>query len=289
MKRSHHEIWSLLAAGEGVLLRADCPELGGALDWLARSGRLLKVLPGTYVDAARADDVALRVRAARRWAPDAVFRAETAARLTFWPEAPVTDVALSVRTRQIRAAPGFRVDRRHVPPDLVQEWGGLRCTTPALTALDLCPSLGGAGIDSLLRSRRGTLDQLWEALAATGSRPGNVERTRLLIESRDQPWSEAERVAHVLLRSAGIGGWVANHPVRVAGHWYYLDIAFPERHLAIEVDGREHHGSDRFEADRWRHNELTAARWTVLHITWSMLTESPEAVLWLVTTTLGTC
>jgi hypothetical protein len=47
-----------------------------------------------------------------------------------------------------------------VPADLVVESAGLRLTAPALTALDLCPSHGGAAIDAVLRSRRAGLADL---------------------------------------------------------------------------------------------------------------------------------
>lgn len=48
----------------------------------------------------------------------------------------------------------------------------------------------------------------------------------------------------------------------------------------IEIDGREHHGSQTaFEGDRERQNDLVAAGWSVLRFTWTMLTDSPEVVI----------
>ncbi len=287
MRSRHDEIFFLLSQHQGVLRRSDCPELAGSLDWLARRGRLVQLLPGTYVRAGADEDVATRMLAARRWAPDGVLRGTAAARLTFWPDVRVDDVAFSVRTRQVRR-PGYRLDRRHVPLDLVVEDAGWRCTAPALTALDLCADVGGTAVDVLLRSRWAGLHQLADALAATSHRPGNRQRLQVLVDSRAEPWSAAERRAHVLLRGAGLGGWVANHPVVVAGHRYFLDIAFVEQRLAVEVDGRQFHDRERFESDRARHNELTAAGWTVLHVTWAML-QQPGLLVCLVAQTLSTC
>lgn len=271
----------------GVLLRKDCPQWATSLDWLAARGILHAVLPATYTRPELAMDVDLRMLAARRWAPDGVLRGTVAARLTFWPEIEVTDVAYSVRTRQVRRD-GYQLDRRAVSPDLVLERGGWRCTTAPLTVLDLVPQLGGDVIDQALRSRHVTVEHLRDTLAATSNRPGNRQRLQLLVDSRAEPWSAAERLAHTILHRAGVQGWVANHEVRPPGQLYYLDIAFVAQRLAIEIDGRKFHDAARFESDRIRHNELTMAGWTVLHVTWAML-QDPDAFLLLVERTLETC
>ncbi|HSU34607.1 MAG TPA: DUF559 domain-containing protein, partial [Propionibacteriaceae bacterium] len=68
--------------------------------------------------------------------------------------------------------------------------------------------------------------------------------------------------------------------VHVCGHRYYLDIAFPEIRLAIEIDGRAFHADAvAFENDRWRQNDLVNAGWRVLRFTAQMVEESPELVV----------
>ena len=47
------------------------------------------LLPGISVDRSRADEPKLRIRAAARWAPDAVLTGAAAARLSFWPSLDV--------------------------------------------------------------------------------------------------------------------------------------------------------------------------------------------------------
>ena len=89
-----------------------------------------------------------------------------------------------MRTAAI-SRPGFRFDRRRVPPELVHERHGLRMTVPALTALDLCAELGGDAIDQALRTRTATLEGLHRALELTGHRRGNQDRRALLLDSRD--------------------------------------------------------------------------------------------------------
>jgi very-short-patch-repair endonuclease len=121
---------------------------------------------------------------------------------------------------------------------------------------------------------------LWAALDDHQRRRGNVVRRRLLIESRDEPWSAAEREGHHLLHVHRIGGWTANYPVLIRGQWYFIDIAFVAARLAVEIDGRLHE-DDRsiFERDRYRQNDLVRAGWRVLRFTWSMLIRDPEYVV----------
>jgi very-short-patch-repair endonuclease len=203
-----------------------------------------------------------------------------AAWVSFWPRVAMTDVTVATPKERRPRAGGFSWVTRTIPPELVEQRRGLRYTTPALTALDLCSTVGGDGIDTALRMRAATLAGMHEALALTGGRNGNQERRRLLLDSRDEPWSAAERLLHRLLRQAGITGWRANMAVPTLGSVYYLDVAFDRQKVAIEVDGRLHE-DDRtvFESDRWRQNQLVLQGWTVLRFTWLMLTQHPELVL----------
>lgn len=264
----------------GVISRRQDPELAESLSWLVRRGELASVLPGVY---SRPETVGLfetRVRAARLWDPDAVLVGAAAAKVSFWPEMRVTAVALAAPSQRRMRSRAFTLERRRIPADLILEHRGLRYSSPALTALDLCPTRGGDGIDSALRTRATTLTELWAAFEATRGRRDNLTRTRLLVESRDEPWSFAERRTHVVLHRAGIEGWVANHPVLVAGTLYYIDVAFEENKLALEIDGRFHEDDhDQFESDRWRQNALALQGWTVLRFTWPMVRDHPQALV----------
>ena len=138
-------------------------------------------------------------------------------------------------------------------------------------------------MDQVLRTRTATLAGMHEALRLTGWRAGNRERRALLLDSRDEPWSAAERVCHRLLRAGGITGWHANLPVRLRGQRYFLDVGFPGLRLVIEIDGRLHQTDpDLFESDRWRQNDLVLDGWTVLRFTWRMLEDHPDRVVELV-------
>jgi very-short-patch-repair endonuclease len=118
---------------------------------------------------------------------------------------------------------------------------------------------------------------MYEALRMTPHRTGNLERLRLLIDSRNEPWPAAERLSHRLLRAAGITGWQTNLPVEIDSELFHLDIAFTKQKLAIEIDGRLHETDEElFESDRWRQNALVAEGWRVLRFTWAMLQDCPD-------------
>ncbi len=202
-----------------------------------------------------------------------------AAKLTFWPEVRVTDITCAVASRRA-PRPGFQFVKRRVPPELITHHHGARLTSPALTAMDLCDALGGEPIDQALRTRTATLRQMRRALDLTGSRQGNTVRRMLLLDSRDKPWSEAERLFHRMLREAGITGWKANRGVRADGWTCYIDVAFQHLRLAVEIDGRLHENDPKiFQHDRWRQNALVLDGWRVLRFTWEMLTDHPEMVI----------
>lgn len=246
---------------------------------MLKTGELQTVLPGTYAARAAAQTRVTRVLAAAMREPDAVFVGRTAAQLSYWPGLGGDVVVCAVR-RGRPARPGFRFVERVVAPELVQCRGPLRMTVPALTALDLCEEVGGDGIDRALRVRVATLTGLRTALELSGHRRGNRDRRALLLDSRDEPWSAAERLCHRLLRSARLIGWRANHPVELGGRTYFIDVAFPALRVAVEVDGRLHEDDpDVFENDRWRQNALALDGWLVVRFTWAMLQEHPAVVV----------
>ena len=278
MRTSHFDIHALLAAN-GVIALREHPDLIGSIRWLVRRGDLQAVLPGVYASREAADTFDTRVRAVMAWDSNAILTAETAARVSFWPSirVPVVRCALKHHREPRR---GFQFSRRQVPAELVVSRTGLRYTSPALTALDLCVALGGDAIDEALRTRATTLEHLHGALELTKARVGNAERRRLLLDSKDEPWSASERKFHRLLRAAGITAWKANRPFIIGGSLFFIDVAFRRVKLAIEIDGRLYHSkSEAFENDRWRQNVLVLDGWCVLRFTSAMIEERPADVI----------
>jgi hypothetical protein len=164
MRTSHFDIHALLAA-HGVIALREHPDLIGSIRWLVRRGDLQAVLPGVYASREAADTFDTRVRAVMAWDSNATLTAETAARVSFWPSirVPVVRCALKHHREPRR---GFQFSRRQVPAELVVSRTGLRYTSPALTALDLCEALGGDAIDEALRTRATTLEHLHGAFCS---------------------------------------------------------------------------------------------------------------------------
>ena len=277
--KAQSEVDLLVRRGGGPISRRDHPALANTVAWLVRQGKLVPVLPGIYAPPELARNVEVMMRAVSLRHTDAVVLGAAAARASFWPDAPLRTIDVAAATRLARRQ-GYTFSRRHMPAELVVERAGLRYTVPALTAIDLATFECADAIDIALRTRAATLGGMYEALRLTPNRAGNLQRLELLIDSRNEPWSAAERVAHRILRAAGLTGWKTNFPVFLEGRLYYIDIAFPHLKLAIEIDGRLHEeDEDLFESDRWRQNALVADGWRVLRFTWQMLQEHPEVVV----------
>jgi very-short-patch-repair endonuclease len=278
VRASQSDVQRILAT-EGVIARRDHPILIGTIDRLVRNDSLRAVLPGVYAPPELCDSIATRVRALMHWDPDAILVDEAAAWASFWPEIRVPRITCTVHHRRLPQS-GYEFKRRRIPSELVTHRSGLRFTSPALTALDLCATVGGDAIDQALRTRATTLAHLHQAMELTAARVGNRTRRQLLLDSRSEPWSEAERRFHRLLRQAGITGWKANRPVVLDDATCYVDVIFYNVKLIIEIDGRLFHtGAEVFETDRWRQNLLVLNGWLVLRFTWSMIEERPEQVI----------
>jgi very-short-patch-repair endonuclease len=273
---ARQEVNALLQAAGGLVSRRDHPELAASFDSLMREGKLTAVLPGVYAVPEIAQTWQTRVRALGLRHGDAVMLGAVAARVSFWPDAPLDRIEAAVPSA-LKPQPGFSFNRRYIPAELIAEREGLRFSVPALTATDLATFECSDAIDIALRTRAATLASMYEALRLTPHRAGNRERLRLLIDSRCEPWSAAERLSHRLLRAAHIKGWETNLLVRAGGRLFYIDIAFKQQKLAIEIDGRLHEtDEDLFESDRWRQNALVAEGWRVLRFTMAMLRNHPE-------------
>ncbi len=261
------EITALLAA-DGVVAARRHPHLARALNSCQHRGQLTRLLPGVYAYPDRAADASLRLRAITEYGNDLAVTAEWAASLSWWPDIDRPDRIGVAGPHDLKDHEGYAYEQRYIRPDLLTSASGSLLTVTALTVLDLITEIGPIAVDEALRRRATTIAVLERALRLTPGRRGNKLRRDVLEDSRDQPWSPLERDAHRRLRSSGIAGWVTNHPVRIAGVVYYLDVALPELRIALEFDGAEYHGTpEAFHGDRRRDQDLVAAGWRVARFT----------------------
>lgn len=269
-----------LQAGGGLVKVGRDPRLRQAVHRARVAGLLTRLLPGIYCLPESATDFEIRVKALYLHAPDAVLTGRAAAR-AWWPD---LDVPIIEATRRGSAAPasGFRWSQRVIPlDDTIDLPGGARATGVAATVLDLVAELGGTVIDEALRLKVVTLAAIRQALSSRHRSRGNALRRHLVEDSRDQPWSEAERLFHRILREARLPWrFETNFHVESATGVRALDAALPELKLAFEIDGYEYHGTRRaFVRDRKGDITLSRAGWSTHRLAATTVEDERDWVL----------
>lgn len=119
----------------GLLRRAAHPELRSQLNWLLAAGEIIAPLPGVLALPQVMTEPSSLIKAAVLWGgPDTVLTGWAAARQTFWPQAPLPFVSVAVPGKAKPSRPGWRVQQRRIPVELIVEAHGTRFTNAALTA-----------------------------------------------------------------------------------------------------------------------------------------------------------
>ena len=168
-------------------------------------------------------------------------------------------------------------------------FGPIPATGLMRTVLDLGAVLSrrrvAQSVDDVLRSNRGDLESLWATYAhhRRRGRNGTGVLCAVLEEAARQrggvPDSFFERVVRDLIIDSGLPEPVLQHEVRdPAGRFVArVDLAYPERKLAIELLGKQFHFTDEaFEHDPARRNRLEVLGWTVLEFTWRLYADRPS-------------
>lgn len=210
----------------------------------------------------------------------------TAAHMWKLPVPPTTAIHVTVSDRRFRKAPPWVVIHRvRLPPGQCTTCAGLPTTARARTVVDLLrterPASACDLLDRALQQEWLDLDTLRRAIADGRGRTGNVALRSLLATTEPGAHAESERRLHAVLRRGRLRGWVAQYPIELPGGTVFVDVAFPEQRVAIEMDGRRYHDefSDRFEFDRLRQNQIVLLGWRVLRFTWRTLRDDPDLVL----------
>lgn len=278
---------------DDVLLRSELLErLGGryAADRALDEGSWVRLLRGTYVPADVPVDLALRCSAVQRLLPQ---HARVADRCLLWllgiDVLPAGPPVLEVVVPR-NAVPPRRVELRariaDVPPRDRSRLGRrlrilrpLRASTDLLRRLPLVEAVVVA--DAVQHADLCSADALREELARHAAGLRGVVQARRAVDLSDaraeSPPESRLRLGFVL---AGLRP-VPQYEVRDAlGRFVArVDLAFPERRLAVEYDGRAvHEREDVFARDRQRQNDLVRAGWTVLRFTAADVRRAPAVV-----------
>jgi very-short-patch-repair endonuclease len=185
------------------------------------------------------------------------------------PEDPV-EVLLPAGTRW-NAGNGVRC-RSLLPAQQLVQAGRWRATSPVDTAVDILRFVrrdeSVVVLDHLVHAGMVALEDVRGAVREIPPCFGAVRAREAAARADGLAESQQETRLRLLMLDAGLPLPVAQFRVRDdQGFVARVDFAFPELRLAIEYDGLWHAERAAFMADRRRLDRLTAAGWTVLHVT----------------------
>lgn len=257
--------------------------------WVAER-RLVSVQPGVFRMAGAPETWHQSLMAAILAVDGAVVSHRSAAELWGLVD-PVAFVDVSIRPpKQPRLRPPAIAHRiLDLRPDLAVERERLPVTDAVRTIVDLglvvSPSEVGDAMSRGISTRLfgiAELARLREALGRHGRNGTGVVGDLLeqrLLDARPED-SLLERRLAALARLHDLPAMETQYEVWHAGRFVArVDAAFPDRKVAIEVDGFAYHSSpEAFQRDRTRQNQLVSLGWTVLRFTWDDLVNRPTQV-----------
>jgi hypothetical protein len=255
------------------------------LDDAVRSGVVVPLYRGVYVLAGHEMDRSIRWRAALRAVPGSALSHTTA--VEAWrllPHGPAVPVHLTIAgdTRRPGRQPGLVVHRRRgfALDSTLTFTTGLVVTRPEESAVDAWPMLMDEPRRALVingvREGRLHVDRLCDALDAQ-RKPGAAEMRRLLgllaggCQSELEIWGLTQVFDHPSLPPAR-----AQRPVRLRDRTVYLDRAYDDVMVAVELDGAAFHfHPQQRERDMGRDAELASLGWVVLRFSYRRLHDDP--------------
>lgn len=255
--------------------------------WIA-TGRLVRLHPGWVTVPGLADDWTVRAHAATGYAQGPLSHMSALA-VHGLVDREVTRIDVTVRgDRRVRTSRWLRIHRSANAFDVVRA-RGLPATTPARSLVDTWGAahraralrgFDGVAEDAVLlatRERRVTAAQLTAELAVRPELPGRAALCELLELVAGGAQSRLELVAvRQVLDIPGLPRCQQQHRIVLAGGPVFIDAAWPEVKLAVELDGAAFHGSDAArERDLARDAALAALGWLVIRLSFRQVTREP--------------
>ena len=246
-------------------------------------GALLRVHRGIYRLPGSPVTLAQRALAACLACGDgAVASGRTSADLWRLVERPSGLVEVTLPNGRYATHAGVVVHRAScLAPDDVTKLGKVPITTVRRTIKDLPRVFQEEAFDTAIRDRRITPHVFLDEPGYLGK----LARDRLGL---GVPHWKIERKAIEILRAYRLPPPVRQHPVRVRGRNYHIDLAYPNQRIAIELRGESPHwGTDRFQYDIDRSNALKLDGWDEYTFTWKQITRRRAEVAEIVSAALG--
>lgn len=175
-----------------------------------------------------------------------------------------------------------------VPADERAVVEGIPVTSVPRTTFDLAATEDVDTVVSMLREAE--YRELWDRLSLwdllerypkrRGSRTVRVALKRLEEEPVGRKRSKLEERFNPFLRRHHLALPRYNEPIVLPnGKRYIVDCRWPGTKAVVELDGWQgHKGKAAFQGDRSRDRRLTAAGYTIMHITWNQLDDEPAAI-----------
>ena len=259
-------------------------------DVCCETGALRRLFRGVFIDPAHPwspdQDLAAAVAAggplSGAWARSSAFM------WGMWSEHPAKP-EIVVPWGRTRSIPDVIVRRsRALDSSRLTYRNHIRVVKPLITALDLgvVVSILEVG-DAIIRGRQKKLfstsdvEEIIERFARPGRTGITAARKALaLIMIGDKPAeSVLEFRFHLLASRHNLPPYSYQHLVMVGKRKRYIDFAYPEVMLAIEVDGYDQRdSSESLERDDRRQNELALLGWQFLRFTWNRVQFDPAGV-----------
>ena len=295
----HRDVYSYFLRQAGVIARIQALDAGVSprqIDRLLASGEWIRVHPGVYRVRSVVPAPESRARAASLWLGPSALLVDAGAAWWWGLSADAPQILTFGVSHHRRSPAGLRLERSFVDPRDQTVHRGLSVMARPLALLRAAVASeterAGSGITVLDRAKqRGwvSADSLARAFDRHRGARGTATMRTLLERTGDRAHSELERMAVALLRQAGITGFVLNHRTTLrSGRRVELDIAFPGRRVAVELDGYAYHSDPTaHRADLTRANEVMADGWLVRRFTYADLLDDPDGFIRVVRQTLG--
>jgi very-short-patch-repair endonuclease len=246
-----------------------------------RGPRFARLFQGIFVRSDTRVDFALRCRAAALLPGGRGVLAGWAAAELLGASCAPSDVPVElVVPSGGRSRPGLVVRRHVLASDEIVEVSGVRLTSPARTAFDLGRVTPVAhaimGVDALRYACELDPDDVRAVALRHPAVRGVRQLPEVLRRSTHLARSPMESRIRLAIEDAGLPMPVLQHRVGP----YYLDMAYPERLVAVEHDGREHLTPERARSDLTRQAYVTRAGWTVVRFSAAVVLGEPWRIGW---------
>lgn len=281
----HHGLRTLALAQHGLATRRQILDLGGTDALIARriaSGQWTRARRGVIVIGAAAASWEQRVMAACLAGGDGALASHRTAGRHWGIVERSGRIQLLAGDERVLALDQVQAHRTLILPPVDRTvHRGIPITSVARTLVDLAAGqdqvVVGRWLDDAMRRLLLDPRELRSCIARLAG-PGRPRPTSL-VDALAERWagydpgdSALEARTLLALSRAGLPAPVQQHVVRRPdGRTAYIDLAYPEQLVAIELDGYEHHRTrTAFDQDRARANDLTLLGWHVYRFTWTM-------------------